>query len=149
MSMSYRALVLLAALSVPGCFGPTEVDTGPDARLLFLVQRTPATSVMEALFQGRVEVDQQGCFRLDSEPERPTVVWPFGFRLASDQASLVVLDATGDEVARVGALLRMSGGIVPALPSDEILTPESQAAARARCPGAYWIVGDMLDTAPR
>lgn len=130
-------------LVLSGCPGPTEVEAGPDEPVLFLVQRSVPNSVMQALYRGRVDIDQAGCLRLAGESDRHTVVWPHGSRLARDKVSLVVLDRTGREVLRVGHLTGLGGGEVPDVPGTEVLTTEMAEAARARCPGRYWIVGSI------
>lgn len=58
-------------------------------------------AVMDALFEGRVTRDDDGCLRLDT-PDAHTVVWPFGFSLAARDGKLVVQDAGGAVVGRVG-----------------------------------------------
>ncbi len=142
-----RSILLPILATLAGCPGPAEVETGPDAALLFLVQEGPPNSVMEALYQGRVEVDQAGCFRLDLQPERHTVVWPFGFRLGREKAGLVVLDGD-DEALRIGDLVRLGGGEVQALP-DGLVAAAMRQAALVRCPGPFWIVGEVLDPVTR
>ena len=134
----------LLPIFLTGCPGPTEVDTGPDEDVLFLVRRSLPDTGMEALYEGRVEIDQAGCLRLAGDPDRHTVVWPFGSRLARDKVSLVVLDREGREVLRVGHLTRLGGGEVPDVPGTEVLTPEMAEAARIRCPGRFWIVGTFV-----
>jgi len=147
--MNVWTRALIVALSLGGCADPAAVDTGPDEPLLFLVQRTRPNTAMEALYQGPVEVDQQGCFRLALEPDRHTVVWPFGSRLVRDQASLIVLDEDGDRLGRVGENLRLGGGEVPGVPDARVLTEEMRAAAAERCPGRFWIVGTVSPATPR
>lgn len=138
------AVCILGTASIlTACPGPMAVETGPDEPVLFLVQRAPAASVMQALYRGRVEIDQAGCLRLAGEPDRHTVVWPFGSRLGRDQASLVVMDDGGHEVLRVGHLAELGGGEVPGEVITEMLSPEMAAAAFERCPGRFWIVGSF------
>ena len=144
------ATALATALVVGiGACEPSPVDAGPDDALLFLVQEVRPATQMEALYQGRVDVDQEGCFRLSDDPDRHTVVWPFGHTLGRDQASLVFLDGTGREVGRVGHLLRLSGGEVTDLGATGLVSPALVAAATARCPGRFWLTGDVLPAVPR
>ena len=139
----WGALCVGATASFPGC-GPSPVETGPDAEVLFLTPFEAPSASMEALYQGRVHLDQAGCMRLSDDPAGHTVVWPFGSRLARDQASLVVLDAGGAEVGRVGHLLALSGGETHDLAGSGVLDEPLLAAALQRCPGPFWISGEVL-----
>ncbi len=145
---AFTAATAVVAATLAAC-EPTPVDTGPDAALLFLVQRAPPAAAMDALYQGRVEVDQAGCFRLSDEPDRHTVVWPFGFGLARDDVSLVILDDHGREAARVGHLLRLGGGEAADLAAIDVLAPDMLSAALTRCPGRFWIAASVLPPEPR
>lgn len=142
------ATVAAVALGLVAC-EPTPLETGPDADLLFLVQRAPPAGVMDALYQGRVDVDQSGCFRLSDDPARHTVVWPFGYGLARDDVSLVILDERGREAARVGHLLRLGGGEVVDLAALDLLRSDMLAAALERCPGRFWVAASVLPSEPR
>ena len=137
------ALCVGVIASLPGC-SPSPVDTGPDAEILFLVPFQAPSSSMEALYQGRVQLDQEGCMRLSDDPAGHTVVWPFGSRLARDQASLVVLDSRGVEVGRVGHLLALSGGETHDIAGSGVLSGGLLGAALERCPGPFWISGAVL-----
>lgn len=139
---------VLALLLLGGC-SPSG-DGGPSAPLpsvlldetLFLAQSEAPDAVMDALFEGRVTRDDDGCLRLDT-PDAHTVVWPLGFSLTADDGELVVRDAGGDAVGRVGGPFRLGGGEVASLHDGIAMTPEDRQDARASCPGRYWIVGDV------
>lgn len=106
--------------------------------VLFLTAAQPATVSMQALFEGRVVVDQAGCIRLDS-PDPATVIWPHGFRLAVRDGQLLVRDSAGREIGSIGGAFRFGGGEVPELSASIVA---DHAAVTARCPGRYWIVGE-------
>ncbi len=145
MTRRRRPLALALAvgtLVLPGCHGPTAVELGPDAPILFLTQLEPQSIVLQALYQGRVDLDQQGCFRLQGTADRHTVVWPHGFGLVRDKVSVIVQDSRGREKVRVGENTRFGGGEVADLPAG-LLSAEMAAAAQQRCPGRYWIVGEF------
>ena len=149
-SLHGATLVVAASIGLGlGACGPTPVETGPDTELLFLVPKAEPSTVMDALYQGRVEVDQAGCFRLSDDPDRHTVVWPFGYGLARDDVSLVILDRDGREAARVGHLLRLGGGEITDLAAADLMTAELLAAALTRCPGRFWIAASVLPPEPR
>jgi hypothetical protein len=142
-------LALGVAFGLAGCdFGDdtnpvgllSDLDDGP----LFVTQSKPATDVMAALFDGLVVVDGSGCPRLDApEPDRGTVVWPYGFTLEARAGSYWVVDAEGRDVGPLGGHFRFGGGFVPTLHEGLALTDEARAAAESRCPGNYWIVGEL------
>ncbi|MGH7539896.1 MAG: hypothetical protein ACRELC_02750 [Gemmatimonadota bacterium] len=106
------------------------------------MQGVPATVVMEALFVGRVIRDPAGCLRLET-PDQHTVVWPFGFRLVPADGGLAVRDADGQAVGRIGGDFRLGDGEVPFLHEGLALPEAERRAAETRCPGRYWIVGDV------
>lgn len=135
----YTLVALLIATACIASAGD-EVDllglSGGDD-VIFLVQRVEPTVVMEALFEGRVVPDSAGCLRL-AGPDPATVVWPYGARLDG----LTVRDAAGRTIGRIGGPFRLGGGEVPALHTGIPLSAAEREAAR-RCPGRFWIVGDV------
>lgn len=135
-------LVLAATACSPGSEGPSGLlgSTLLDD-VLFLTQQEEQTVVMDALFEGRVTLDDAGCLRLGSSA-RHTVIWPKGFTLVGDGGGLAVEDAGGRVVGRVGGDFRLGGGEVPFLHDGIDLAPEAVEEAEARCPGRYWIVGE-------
>lgn len=140
-----RLAACTAALALAAC-SPSEREgpalTGnenPDATV-FLAQNQPPQSVMEALFDGVVVRDAQGCLRLGG-PEAATVVWPYGFKLEARDSGLYVKDAAGRSVGRIGGPFRFGGGHVPAHDYAN-LTARDRGLAESRCPGGYWLVGD-------
>lgn len=131
------ALALLAA-----CASPSEVEPDPNAAILFLVQETKPESVMEALYEGRVVTDDEGCIRLDFDV-RHTVVWPFGFRLVERGDERIVRHEDGHDVGTLGGDFKLGGGEVPDLPERGVLPPVLRSAALERCPGRFWLVGEV------
>jgi len=140
------ALALLAtALAMAACSpsdDPASLGAFEDGGLLFLAQTEPATVVMEALWDGVVERDERGCLRLATE-DRHTVIWPFGFTLGVRSDGPYVRDERGRDIGRLGGSFRFGGGEVPELHGGIPLHPTARAAAVSRCPGRYWIVGDV------
>jgi len=142
--MVLRMLIGVCLAVLAGCDSASPVDAGPDEPVLFLTQSAPPTSVLEALFQGRVEVDQAGCLRLGSDPDGPTVVWPFGSRLVREKTGLVVRGPDGSDFVRIGENVRLGGGEVSDLRSLGILPEAMLTAALNRCPGVFWLAGELL-----
>ena len=136
--------VLLLAFVMAAC---TTDPADPEAPtgLLFLVQKPVEGErvVMEALYQGSV-VERNDCLRLGDEPDGHTVVWPPGFSLVDMAGTPVVLDETGREIGQIGDFFRLGGGEVPTLWEDGFVEEPTRAEALRRCPGRYWIVGEVL-----
>lgn len=140
------AVLFLAACgpseeSLPTALGTLDLS-GPET--LFLVQSEPATAVMEAFFQGRVVRDAAGCLRLEaSGSDGATVVWPHGFTLDTAGDELRVRDDGAREVGRIGGEFRFGGGFVQTLHEGIPIAGSPRAEAAARCPGSFWIVGEL------
>jgi hypothetical protein len=135
--------IALAACSPSKGTGPALTgNENPDATV-FLAQDVPPTAVMEALYQGRVNRDEQGCLRVESEGGA-TVIWPYGFTLESRGGGLFVNDANGRTVGRVGGEFRMGGGFVHSARHVH-LSARDRTLAETRCAGtSYWVVGEMV-----
>lgn len=154
----HAAWVLLVGLSA--CSSPTsnlDSDTEPEVeRATVLEARSEAGVVLftqlfdldaypSALARSVLTVDDDGCLRLEST-ERPTVLWPKGFRARSEGARTAILNAAGEVVGRTGDVFRMGGGGLPFLHEGLGFTPEDQALAVSRCPGEFWLATPSLVT---
>lgn len=140
------ALAVTVALSLTACSPSDETGaslTGggnPDGTV-FLAQNTPPGAVMEALYVGKVNRDEQGCLRVESEGGA-VVIWPYRFTLETRDDGLFVTDAKGRSVGRIGGDFRMGGGFVPS-GGFAHLSEADRALAQTRCPSThYWIVGE-------
>jgi hypothetical protein len=134
------AVAVLAVL--PACTPVTPI--GVDASsVVFLTETAPATFHMEALYKGNVVADAAGCLRLAGTGDQHTVVWPFGFELRPHNSGANVVDAQGRVIGEIGGAFTVGGGEVPALHDGIALSEEQKAVAREKCPGRYWIVGDV------
>lgn len=142
-----RALLPVLALAVGACnlLEPPTDEPHVVEGTLFIAQQQPSGLVMDALYQGRVTRDAQGCLRLDIEPDRHTVVWPYGFTLREQGGELHVRDASGRDLGAVGGSFELGGGEVAELHGGLALSAEARAAAESRCPGRFWIVGGVPD----
>lgn len=144
-----RAIALGIALPLVACSpGGEEAPTGlpgiaDGGSVLFFTQNATPGLQMEALYRGPVTLDGAGCLRLRFA-EGPTAIWPEGFRLAREDAGLLVLDADGRSVGRIGGEFQFSGGTVASLHAGLPVSPEVRAEAQERCPGRYWVVGGIL-----
>lgn len=135
---------LVLALSLTACTLGNEADPIGLTSLedpIFLVQTEAAAAVMEALFDGPIAADDAGCVRL--QPSGATVVWPFGFSLREVGGQHYVIDGSNRSIGRIGGDFRFGGGFVPTLHEGIPLDQSARALAEDRCPGSYWIVGDV------
>jgi hypothetical protein len=134
-------LALLLALAASACeslpLGDPDLSTGDESQALFFTQEEPQGAMMDALFEGRIALDAEGCLRAETLGVHPTVIWPAGYVLHADGGGLRVKDANGDVVGRVGESFHIGGGFGN-LDYAGISEAERQLAA-ARCPGEIWI----------
>lgn len=125
------------------CSAESTGNLGAGEAPLFVTQTAAQTASMQALFEGRVVLDDQGCIRLES-PERPMVVWPFGFSIVQAGGEHTVLDSDQQAIGTIGEAgsFRLSGGEVPTLHQQIPVSAIDRERALANCPGIYWIVGE-------
>lgn len=145
---TYRIAILALAGLVTSCSSPTgpafealtadALETRIGSGVTFLTMRIDPDVHMEALFQGRVLADEEGCLRLDTE-DRHTVVWPKGYGFYAPGSTIWILDAGGEVIGRVGEDFRLGGGEVTELHDGLGFTAADRALAEAHCPGRYWI----------
>jgi hypothetical protein len=131
-------LILTQACGSAGPDPAAAFDVRNTGDVLFLVQHETPLAVMDALHTGRVAADGSGCLRIDGATPT-TVVWPKGFALDGR----TVRDERGRSIGRLGGGFRLGGGEVPLLHDGIPLSTEARAAAEERCPGRFWIVGDI------
>lgn len=150
----YRARIVrslpaaaLAALSLSACTGSSSTsppDPGDPLQRgvepVLLTQSERMEVQMEALFDGEVVMDGEGCLRLGSAIGS-TVIWPVGTTLEKTGGDVVVLDEAGDAIGVVGARFRLGGGVIPDFSADVPVDGRTRAQAVASCPGTYWLVG--------
>lgn len=109
--------------------------------LVFLTQSERPEAFMDALFTGRVIVDDAKCTRLD-DAGRATVIWPVGYSVSGENGNLRVLDGGGRDVGRLGGTFRIGGGEVPLLNTRLPISYMDRARAAESCPGIYWIASE-------
>ena len=131
-------LMALASCSALQISAPASNDGGD---LLMLTLTESPAAHMEALFKGSVVADARGCLRL-RDADGATVIWPKDFRLVDRLGAAMVQDEGGRTVGAVGGDFRFGGGEVP-MHDGLALSAEARRAAEERCPGKYWIVGEL------
>lgn len=134
----------LLTLVLAGSCAPSSDSVQEPSAPLFATQAAAAgeREVFEALYEGPV-LEQRGCLRLDSDSAH-TVVWPPGFELRVADGRYRVLDEGGIVVGTVGERFRLGGGELPRGTAPELADPELRRELLARCPGPYWLVGNIM-----
>lgn len=85
-----------------------------DSIVIFPTQPADSTGG-QADFRGLL-VEEDGCLKVVSDPPDDMtypVIWPYGFSWRAEGGKIVVLDAEGTIVARVGERVFMGGGEGP------------------------------------
>ena len=111
-----------------------DVSPAPEVSF-FPVQQEVQTEVMQVLLQGELVLDN-GCLRVHDE----LILWPYGYSLKTEGKEIWVINDKGNPVARVGDLVRLGGGQVPAFFAEEKLghpLPEG-------CDGPYFLAGEVV-----
>jgi beta propeller repeat protein len=101
-----------------------------------------------ALARGTLVLDA-GCLRLSHMfatgfIESDLLVWPPGFSVRSENGVIVILDRSGEEVARTGDALEVGGGQVTA----DIVEKYTEQSVPADVPGPYWLVSQVISRYP-
>lgn len=140
--------LLMAAAACAGDLGPEPNLAGNDnpEGVIFLAESELPGGYMDALFQGRVVRDGEGCLRLESA-QPATVIWPLGSTIESRDGKLIVKDGAGRHLAEIGARSRFGGGYVPSH-TYASLSARDRGLAQNRCPGEYWLAGPAAPPAP-
>ncbi len=118
--------------------GGLDEYTGADGQTIYFPRQAPAVAGMDALMEGTLVLDDNGCLRVQYESvflaEAPVIIWHYDFSLAVEGEEITVLNGDGEPVGRVGEWTRLGGGGGRTLAEPEM--PEA-------CPGPYWILGDI------
>lgn len=144
-STVYAAVVACSALVAGACGSPLAMDPSENGGVdpvvtVFLVQVENGNQ-MDALYQGRVTRDEEGCLRLET-PDRHTVLWPAGAKFYTRDGEFHIVDAAGREVGTIGGTFGLGGGETAEL-GTHLLAADDYRLAKERCPGRYWVVGGM------
>jgi hypothetical protein len=133
----------LSVVLATGCSGGSPTVTPPPVvpDLVFLTQSEPQAVNMDALYVGRVFVDDEHCTRLAGDGA--TVIWPAGFTVRLDGEAIRVIDNTGRDVGRLGESFWISGGEVNQLNPELHISYMDRAMAHESCPGKYWIAAEV------
>ena len=125
--------------NIPGSnAGGVDAYSGPNGQTIQFPRQAPAVAGMEALLEGTLILDDNGCLRVQHESvplaEAPVIIWHYDFSLEIEGEQITVLNGAGDPVGRVGEWWRMGRG-----ETRSVVAPEMPQA----CPGPYWILGSI------
>jgi len=115
------------------------IDTS-SSTLLFPVQKRSGLGQMDALLEGKLELDN-GYLRVKYFDDNYLLIWPHGFSLHIEGKEIHVIDSDGQLVARVGDQIKVGGGEAPAEKVEEY-TGKSLPDNRT---GPYWIVSEVIE----
>ncbi len=120
---------------------PAAVRPGPARGIRLPTQEAEESPMVRAPLPLDGElVERDGCLRVRGGPgEDYLVVWPHGFRAATEHGRIVVLDSWGRVAARVGEQVQLGGKYFRA---DR--TPRtSRGNTTAGCPGPYFTAQEV------
>lgn len=105
---------------------------------------TPGPRTMLAALVDGTLVLVDGCLRVRrANGTSDLVIWPPEVALRTDGGAIQIVDAGGRVAARVGAPIAMGGGQLSTVPSHGL-----REAPPARCPGPYWLTGEIARATP-
>ncbi len=94
---------------------------------------------MSALLIGEL-IEEDGCLRVGEVGQSNLVIWPYDHTVtAGEDGRLAIRDGSGAVVARLGDVVRLGGGQVPAV---ENATPME---VPDRCGGPYWLAASEIE----
>lgn len=106
----------------------------------FPVQKA-GLSKMDSLMEGRLELDDNGCLRVDNY----LIIWPYGFSLRTEGEDIQVIDEKGQVFAHVGDVIKIGGGEIPLEEAREFIEKSIvEQPLPDDCQGPYWIVGEVV-----
>lgn len=151
--LSHRALLGVALLALVACGTAGQGITSTPTVLPTATSRSPSIAFPQLAPQGgnRAQATARligtlrlvdGCLRVTPQGGSDyLLVWPSEVALRTDGCDIRVVDATGQVVARVGAMVDFGGGELPTS-AGQLTTPVRSLLSEsppARCPGPYWI----------
>ncbi len=88
---------------------------------------------MAAGLEGKL-VNVRGCLRVKAKEDSDgyLLIWPHDVSLKEEVGGVHILDSEGKVVARVGQKVSIGGG-----------SPPAGYEAPTKCPGPYWLVGEI------
>lgn len=130
----------------------TTAISEPGSDAVFLNQSASVDGIPTTVDSGELAVDRKGCLRMGPQGDRRpnfVPVWPPGYSLDAGGERMRILDGEGRVVARVGDEIRVGGGPASSLETVVDVDEQQGREIRERCPGTYFIVGEVLSARRR
>lgn len=142
--------------ATPGPAAATAPETTAVSELggdvVFLNQSESVDHIPTSMGGGELAVDGKGCLRMGPQGDRRpnfVPVWPPDYSLDAGGERMRILDGEGWVVARVGDEIRVGGGPASSLEAVVDVDEQQGREIRERCPGSYFIVGEVLSARRR
>lgn len=128
------------------------LETPDDEEIIFPRRNLPPSNFVAgdalALLRGTLSIDET-CIAIIEEDSGTALIpiWPPNFSAKlRDSNNIDVIDSNGSFVARVGDKLVVGGGEASSLEGfDPVFSLPAQEIVHRRCPGDYWIVGEVVE----
>ncbi len=161
--MSYKLFALLGAIGIAACSGETPEErsariqspsTQSDALPVFVRKSERSDLELEALAQGRLVVDRNGCLRIGGD-NGAFVIWHHDSRIErTSDGRIKITDGYSGNSAYVGDEIAMGGGgenRVPPATGERPETPTNvtQPIPEACASGEIWWAGRLMTEAER
>jgi hypothetical protein len=126
--------VMFILLSTLGCSCNSTVKT--QSPPYFPVQKEAPQAYLLALLPGELVLDN-GYLRVNGE----LIIWPYGYSVKIEGKNIYIIDEKGRQVCKVGDMVKIGGGQIPAYYIEEIigqpLPPD--------CKGPYWMAANIAE----
>ena len=116
---------------------PKGVTMESEQNINVLTLKETQSASMEALTQGTLALDSNGCLKVGAN----TIIWPYGFTLGKQKNA--IYNTAGNIVAKVGDHIQISGGGC-ANCSKEHIKKLIGNSTNDICGSNYWIVGEEI-----
>lgn len=127
-------VVVALAMALSACTSATPSHTGAADSVRLATSNSAQLSGMEALLEGTLKIDANGCVIAETEGGPVALVWPKGYSVTGDAKFFDVLDTDNNVVASSGENVSLGGGGGSA----------SSAKTEPDCStGTPWIVGTI------
>lgn len=161
--MTYKIFALLGAIGIAACSGETlEQRSAPiqspsphsEALPVFVRKSVRSDLELEALSQGRLVVDRNGCLRIGGE-KGAFVIWHHDSRIErTSDGRIKITDGYSGNTAYVGDEIAMGGGQdnrVPPATGERAATPTNvtEPIPEACASGEIWWAGRLMTEAER
>jgi hypothetical protein len=148
----------VSLMTLPACTGDTGTSVAagstPEKLPVFVRNSVRNDVELEALAQGRLEIDRNGCLRIGGE-QGPFVIWHHDSRIErTGDGRIKITDGYSGNTAYVGDEIAMGGGQqnrVPPATGGRAETPTNvtEPIPEACASGEIWWAGRLMTEAER